>query len=213
MKFLSTYKLWIAIGLIWLFHISGIIGISIGYQDWFLTKTPLNLFVCLILFIWLFPINSKKKIAATLLFFFMGMFSEWLGVNYSSLFGEYAYGSNFGPKLDGVPFLIGCLWALLAFITASMVEIFKIPRWVKLVVSALLMVTLDFLMEQSAPSFDFWDFEGHIPIKNYVTWFILGFIMHVIIWKYKMYGNTILSYNLYVAQFLFFGFFHLFPIA
>lgn len=212
MKFLNTYKVWIAIGLIWLFHLSGIIGISLGYQDWFITKTPLNLFICLILFLWTFSVNTKKKILVFLAFFCLGMFSEWLGVNYGLLFGEYYYGTNFGPKIDGVPLLIGCFWALLAFITASMTEPLKLPIWIKLILSSSLMVLLDFLMEQNAPKFYFWYFEGHVPVKNYITWFIMGLLMHIIIWKTKIKGNISISYNLYLAHLTFFWFFYLFSV-
>ena len=35
----------LAIGIVWLFHISAIIGMLIGYESWFLPKTPLNLII------------------------------------------------------------------------------------------------------------------------------------------------------------------------
>ncbi len=213
MKFITPYKTWIALILIWLFHSSAIIGISLGHVDWFLTKTPLNLFICLFFFIWVFPIDTAKKILVFLVFFGIGMFVEWLGVNYSLLFGEYSYGGNFGPKLDGVPVLIGCFWALLALITAAMIAPFKLPIWAKLGASASLMVLLDLFMEQNAPNFDFWYFEGAVPLKNYVTWFLVGLLMQFVIWKSKISGNKILSYHLYIAQLVFFLFFYLFPIT
>ena len=106
------------VSILWLFHLSAILGICLGYNDWFIEKTPINLVVSLVLFICLYPLDSKKKLLMFLVFFSVGMFAEWLGVNYQLLFGSYQYGSNFGPKLDGVPLLIGVYWALLAFITA-----------------------------------------------------------------------------------------------
>lgn len=213
MKFITPYKIWIAIILIWLFHSSAIIGISLGHVDWFLAKTPLNLFICLFFFIWVFPIDTTKKILVFLAFFGIGMFVEWLGVNYSLLFGEYRYGGNFGPKIHGVPILIGCFWALLALITAAMIEPLKLPIWAKLAASAALMVLLDLFMEQNAPNFDFWYFEGSVPVKNYVTWFLVGLLMQFVIWKSKISGNKTLSYHLYIAQLVFFLFFYLFPIT
>ena len=112
----SIPKTTVAIFLIWLFHISAIIGISMGNHDWFVGKTPINLLLCLALFIWVFPIDSFRKWIAFVLFFSGGMLAEWLGVNFGLLFGDYAYGQNLGPKLDGVPFLIGVNWALLTFV-------------------------------------------------------------------------------------------------
>ena len=32
-----------AIGILWLFQFSAIVGIVLGFQDWFIEKTPLNL--------------------------------------------------------------------------------------------------------------------------------------------------------------------------
>ena len=109
----------ISIFIVWLFHLSALVGISLGYQDWFMTKTPLNLCIVSVLFLWVYPMDKMLKFLAFVIFFMGGMFAEWLGVNYGILFGDYAYGANFGPKLDGVPFLIGINWALLTFITAT----------------------------------------------------------------------------------------------
>lgn len=212
MKSLNANKAYLAVGIIWLFHISGILGIALGFKEWFLTKTPLNLSICLLLFFWVFPIDTFKKIIAFFLFFGIGMFSEWLGVNYGLLFGRYAYGANFGPKLDGVPWLIGCFWALLAFITSAMVSPLKLPAWAKAILASLLMVLLDFFMEQNAPNFDFWQFEGHVPLRNYVTWFIIGLLMQIVLGFAKFSGNRFISYHLYLAQLLFFIFFILFQV-
>ncbi|MEM6866436.1 MAG: carotenoid biosynthesis protein [Bacteroidota bacterium] len=212
MKSLNANKAYLAVGIIWLFHISGILGIALGFKEWFLTKTPMNLSICLLLFFWVFPIDTFKKIIAFFLFFGIGMFSEWLGVNYGLLFGRYAYGANFGPKLDGVPWLIGCFWALLAFITSAMVSPLKLPAWAKAILASLLMVLLDFFMEQNAPNFDFWQFEGHVPLRNYVTWFIIGLLMQIVLGFAKFSGNRFISYHLYLAQLLFFVFFILFQV-
>ena len=212
MKFVKAHMINIAIGIIWLFHISGIIGITIGFKDWFLTKTPLNLVICLLLFVLIFPINSIKRISLFLLFFVMGMFAEWLGVNYGLLFGDYVYGNNFGPKLDGVPWLIGCFWALLACITSAILSNLNIAAWGKAMLASGLMVVLDFLMEQNAPNFDFWQFNGHPPLQNYITWFILGLLMQYIIQRFAFKGNRTISLHLYLAQLTFFGYFVLVPV-
>nr|WP_299340089.1 carotenoid biosynthesis protein [Allomuricauda sp.] len=203
------FQIWFAAFIIWLFHLSAIIGITMGHKDWFLVKTPLNLVLSLSLFVWVFPINDIKKVLLFVLFFAIGMFAEWLGVNYGILFGEYEYGKNFGPKLDGVPWLIGCFWALLAFITAEMTQPLKASPWLKMALGASLMVVLDFFMEQNAPNFDFWSFEGHVPVKNYVTWFVIGFLMQFLLWKFKVRGNRAISFHLYAAQLLFFIYFFL----
>jgi putative membrane protein len=202
-------KVRLSVGVIWLFHISAIIGISLGHLDWFIKKTPINLGLSFLLFLLIYPINNIKKTSTLILFFIGGMLAEWLGVNYQILFGEYEYGNNFGPKLDGVPYLIGAYWALLTFITASILDFTKLHYRIKIIGAAGLMVLLDFLMEKSAPIFDFWKFNGGMPtFENYWTWFLLGIIFQVIIKILNIQGNRILSLNLYLAQFLFFLYFY-----
>ena len=208
--FLLKYKVWISVGIIWLFHISAIIGISLGNLNWFIEKTPINLGLSFFLFLLVYPINNLKKLVALVLFFSGGMFAEWLGVNHQILFGEYTYGHNFGPKLDGVPYLIGTYWALLTFITASILDYTTLPFRLKIIGAAGLMVLLDFFMEKSAPVFDFWYFEGGMPtLENYWTWFLLGIVFQIILKAFKIKGNKIFSLNLYVAQLCFFLFFFL----
>lgn len=206
----TKHKTHIAIFIIWLFHLSAIIGIGLGHRDWFAAKTPLNLSISLFLFILIYPLNSWKKYFVFALFFCGGMFAEWLGVNFSLLFGSYAYGSNFGLKLDGVPLLIGAYWAILTFISASIASSFTEKAWFKIIIATLLMVLLDFLMEQSAPVLDFWTFEGGLALlKNYITWFVLGLLFQILLHVSKIKGDILFSFNLYLAQFVFFGYFYL----
>lgn len=203
----KKYNLW-AIAIIWLFHGTALIGIAIGYEEWFISKTPLNLLISSLLLFWVFPINTSKKILAFGLFWIGGMLVEWIGVHYGLLFGDYAYGTNFGPKLDGVPFLIGVTWALLTFITASIAAFLVNKKSTQIVLGAALMVLLDFFMEHSAPRFDFWSFEGAIvPLKNYITWFIVAILFQGIVHLFKLKGDLTFSVNLYVAQLVFFLYF------
>ena len=206
---LSKYRLAVSIGIIWLFHISAIIGISLGNLDWFIEKTPINLGLSLILFLLVYPINTFKKWMALLFFFSGGMFAEWLGVNYQLLFGTYSYGHNFGPKLGGVPYLIGAYWSLLTFICAAILEYTNWANTIKIMAAAGLMVLLDYLMEYNAPNFHFWSFEGGMPhFENYSTWFLLGIIFQAILKMMDIKGNKLFSLNLYLAQFVFFLFFY-----
>ena len=205
----SISKTTVAIFLIWLFHISAIIGISMGNHDWFVGKTPINLLLCLALFIWVFPIDSLRKWIAFVLFFSGGMLAEWLGVNFGLLFGDYVYGENLGPKLDGVPYLIGVNWALLTFVTARIVGGLSDRPWAKILLSAMLMVMLDYLMEHSAPDFDFWTFEGGMATaENYISWFAIALIFQWILHRFGIKGNQKFSLHFYLSQFVFFGYFY-----
>ncbi|WP_405208639.1 carotenoid biosynthesis protein [Aquimarina sp. LLG6339-5] len=197
-------KLLISIILIWLFNISGIIGILIGYESWFLPLTPFNLLLYLGLMIWNSRIN-KKLILALLIPFGIGMITEYLGVNYGLIFGNYQYGSNLGSKIFGVPWIIGINWALLVYCTAAISKKIHTSIVISSFIGAVLMVALDIIIEVSAPRFDFWEFERQIvPIQNYIGWVVVSFVAHFLFQKvYKTLQYTI-SVHIFIAIFIFF---------
>jgi len=199
----------LSICIVWLFHLSAIIGVSLGYFDWFINKTPLNLIMLGILVVINFPIDTAKKRWITVLFFSTGMVAEWIGVQYGFLFGEYIYGNNLGIRVDGVPLLIGVNWAILALCTAAISShVFKNMIF-KVVFGALLMVFLDFFIEVAAPSLDFWTWTlGEAPLKNYITWFIIALFLHVVYHASKIKGDFTFSLHLYAAQLIFFVYFY-----
>ena len=203
----------LSIFLVWLFHLSAIVGISLGFKDWFLTKTPINLLVCTGLFFWIYPIDHRKKLLIFLLFFLVGMLAEWLGANHSILFGSYDYGNNLGYKIDGVPLFIGVNWALLTFISAELSRKLISNLWGNALIASLLMVFLDYFMEQNAPDFDFWSFGDHVPLENYITWFALAFVLQLILQKSGIKGNFAICLHLYLAQLFFFTYFTLIPVG
>ncbi|MDO7544913.1 MAG: carotenoid biosynthesis protein, partial [Flavobacteriaceae bacterium] len=64
---------------------------------------------------------------------------------------------------------------------------------------------LDLLMEYAAPSLDFWYFDGGIaPIKNYLSWFAVAFIIQLIINDSYTHGNRKYSLHLLLSQYAFF---------
>lgn len=204
----KKYYLTISIGIVWLFQISGIIGISLGYKDWFLSKTPGLLLLVFLLTIINFPINTKKTIFTAFLFFIIGMLVEWVGVHHDFLFGAYHYGNNLGLKLDGVPYLIGINWTVLTLITATIANKYFQNKWFKIVLASLLMIFLDFFMETSAPPFDFWIWEnGNAPLQNYITWFLVALLLHFIYQRISIKPNASFAINVYLSQLVFFVYF------
>ncbi len=210
MKSVTSYlsKEPLSIFTVWLFTISGIIGMSIGYYEWFIVKTPLNLLVLFGLLVINFPINDVKKIGIAILFFVAGFMVEWLGVRYGILFGVYTYGSNLGPKIDGVPLLIGVNWAMLTLASAAIAQHFLTKKWFRAAFGALLMVSLDFFIEPAAPLFDFWTWDlGYAPLQNFVAWYIISFLLHLIYTNTNIKGEFRFSLHVFLAQFVFFLYF------
>jgi bisanhydrobacterioruberin hydratase len=201
----------ISIALLWLFQLSGIIGISLGYQDWFIDKTPINLSLVFILLVINFPLFSTRYILSTSLFFVVGMAVEWVGVTYGVLFGSYSYGDSMGFKIAGVPILIGANWAILVLTTGVCANALAQSRKIRVLIGALLMLFLDFFMERSAPIFDFWTFDNYVaPIENYISWFVLALGLHAVFQYVAITGNKRFSLHVVIAQFVFFIYFYAF---
>lgn len=197
-----------SIFLIWLFAISGVIGISTPAKDWFLALTPLNLLLSLIIMLWHFKSFNAKVICALSIPFILGFAAEALGVNYGLIFGDYIYGENLGFKVLGVPLMICINWTLLTIATADIAK----PRSKNIVISSLiaaaLMTGLDVIIEVSAPRFDFWEFKnGIVPLQNYIGWFVTAFIAHLGYQFFKVESSKVISWHVLISIFLFFSVF------
>lgn len=200
-----TFLVPIGIFLIWLFHISGLVGILLGYADWFIPKTPLNLLLSGIVFVVAFPILRSKTVSLFLGFALIGMSVEWIGVHSGLLFGSYAYGGNLGPKIYGVPALIGLNWALLGFATGAVASRLVQSQIFRIVLAAGLMTLLDLAIEPLAPPFDFWEFEGSVaPWTNYLSWFLVACVMQYGYQRWKPENGYLISLHLLSAQAVFF---------
>jgi putative membrane protein len=202
---IAARKLPLSVFLIWLLHLSGLLGILSGQGDWFIPKTPLNLMLMGLLFVWNFPLDTGRKVVLFAFIWMAGIGAEWVGVHTGYLFGRYAYGENLGPKIDGIPYLIGVNWALLSFCAGCVSRNLPGPVGLRILAGALLLVGLDFFMEGMAPALDFWTFEGGSPhLWNYICWFLLsaGFLLGYE--RLGIRGDKVFSAHLLGAQFAFF---------
>lgn len=206
---MTTYKLPLSVFVIWLFHLSGIIGILLGAEDWFIQLTPLNLGICFLLLVWNIKPLKWRDMVALCIPFIIGIVVEFLGVNYGLIFGNYSYGQHLGYKIAGVPLMIGINWVLLVYATSGISKQFCSNKYLSALVAALMMVLLDFLIEKSAPYFDFWTFDQNVvPFQNYVGWLMVGFVAQLLFQHYFTKENKILSWNLYIVMLVFFAVFY-----
>lgn len=199
----SFYK--VSILVIWIFHLSGILGIYYGNSEWFISCTPLNLIISLVLLL-LNSNDTNKIIMIACLSFIIGMFTEILGVNYGIIFGSYNYGETLGPKLFGVPITIGYNWAMVLIITASISQKFVENFYARIFLGTSLMLFLDIMIEPVAPKLNFWTFDaGTAPFQNYIGWTFVSLPLHFIYQKLKIKKNNNFSIHLYFLQIFFFA--------
>lgn len=209
----STAK--ISVGLIWLFHVSGLCGILFIDRELFLETTPINLFVTFIMLFVNQPQMDRGVALAAGFAFVMGFSVEFLGVNFGLIFGDYVYGNNLGLKIGGVPLLIGANWVMLAFITGSVAAIFFDTSALKAAVfGAFLMVLIDLVIEPVAPKFDFWEFADiTAPLSNYIGWFLVALPIQWVYQTQVKIKDRVFSFHLVLVQFFFFGAFSLIQLA
>ena len=202
--------IYFSIFIVWLVNISGFFGILSDQKDFFLSSSPYVLTMTLFLLV----VNNSidKKFLTRLFFIFLlGLSVEIIGVNFSFFFGEYKYGDNLGVKIFDVPVVIGFNWVLLIILTGNFANRF-FPKSIigKVLFGSTMMILLDLLIEISAPKLDYWEFTSNpVPLSNYFWWFIFSIIFHLI---YQSNNNKefLVSTNILVIHFLFFGLLALF---
>ena len=196
----------VSIIIIWLFHLSGLLGLLYIDKNLFASLTPLNLFISTTLLFVNQTNATRMKFFIVFAIFFVGMIAEILGVQYGLIFGNYQYGNNLGLKLLGVPILIGFNWVVLTVICGSISsKIFKKSKVLSIILGITLMLLIDITLEPIAPVLDYWEFIGSkAPLQNYIGWGITSLITQTLYQYFYKTKEFIFSINLFIAQFLFF---------
>jgi len=220
------FKIQPTIYLALLFHVTGLLGIlGTPYKDWFVYSTPIVLLTMFLLLTY----EQIKLIKAYFIFFFIafviGMATEMIGVNTGILFGDYQYGQVLGPKIVGVPILIGLNWFIIVFCSGSLitqciqllqqkfpVKITSTTRTIAVVLGGAAMATcFDIILEPVAVKLNFWSWEnGQIPIFNYICWFVISAILLGFKISLNKMSENIFAASLFVIQVLFFLMLNLF---
>ena len=212
----SLYKnpelLRFSIFIVWLINVSGFFGMFSDQKELFLKFTPYAILMSFILIFINSKIIQKGFITSIILIAIFGFIIEYLGANYGILFGAYSYGENLGLKVGNVPLIMAINWILLIIITGNFSEkVFKNSLAFKVIFGSLLMVILDFFIEFSAPKLDYWEFVKHpVPLSNYIWWFLFSIIFHIIYQINIKEKEYVLSQNILLIHFLFFGLLALF---
>ncbi|GAA4821674.1 carotenoid biosynthesis protein [Algivirga pacifica] len=174
-----TLQLKHSVWLVYFFLTVGVIGMATPWSAIFVNLTPMMLLMILVVLLYLQQVREAKRIALIGLIFTIGYAAEILGVNTGVPFGNYTYGSTLGPKWLETPPMIGVNWVIVSLISVSLVP-FK-NEWLKLFLSAGILVLLDILIEPVAIHFEWWTWEeGIVPLQNYVGWYVVGLVANFI---------------------------------
>lgn len=196
----------IAIIILVILHTVGAVGFVIPqFTALFKQLVPLNLFISLGVLLYFH--KPYKPI------FFLGMIGvmlagwgiEWVGVETGKIFGQYHYKSTLGYKIDNVPVMIGVNWFILLYCSFLLAGKIAKPLWLRSLLAAFFMVLMDILIEPVAIRYDYWEWATlHIPIQNYIAWFIVGFAMALGFGSLKLKIQNNIAIPLYCIQLVFF---------
>lgn len=188
-------------------HLVGIIGLSLPEYRWlFLWLTPFQLMSSMVLILifhrgW----NDDFPIFATAAFW-IGFGSEIIGIHTGYLYGDYVYGSALGPKLWEVPIVIGVNWFVLVYLTGTVFHKSISNDYYAALLGAVSMTALDYVIEPVAVGLDFWSWKFDIiPPENYLGWFLVAFLIHLIYRKAKFEKENSLAAFLLVTLIVFFA--------
>ena len=191
------------------------VGVVCFLLEWdtVIALTPLNLLISAVAIIHASgKFKDIKFIGVCLVCWSVGYGVELLGVQTGFPFGEYWYLDVLGRKIGDTPLIIGVNWLMLVLATVSIVNtFFKANLWLRALLGATLMVSLDFLIEPIAMAYRFWDWKGGIiPIENYIAWWIVAFSLHLLVQKQLKNFTNGTANALFVIQILFFGILNVF---
>lgn len=155
----------------WILHAVGLVGFAY-YPFLFVWITPIHLLTISYLLIRKgYVALSNKVIIALAALFIGGMTIEILGVQTGAIFGGYKYGEVLGPKILGVPLVIGLNWMTLIISTFSILKRRKLPNWSIPIFAALIIVAFDYLLEPTAIKYGWWTWDNiQVPVQNYIAW-------------------------------------------
>jgi putative membrane protein len=107
--------------------------------------------------------------------FVVGFGLEAVGVSTGLVFGPYSYGTVLGPKLLGVPLVIGLHWPLVILGAVSLSVRFLRNPLAAAVAAGALSAGFDWVLEPFAVSAGYWIWRADsIPVQNYVAWFLIA---------------------------------------
>src|SRR5210317_2015499 len=106
-----------------IFHVIGLVLFL--YVPEFVKLSYMNIALCGLL-VFLDKNITAKGLVAALVVIAGGFAVELIGVQTGLLFGEYAYGSALGPKLMGVPLIIGVNWLAIVLASIGVIGSFKL---------------------------------------------------------------------------------------
>lgn len=200
----ATTKARLLIAVAVLFHIIGFTGIGILHNGLISSATPFHLLLMAGLLLASYSNEIKQFAKWAAIAYLIGFVAEAAGVHTGLVFGHYSYGTVLGPKLSGVPLLIGMNWVVVLIGAIAVASKISDKPLQQSLIAAAVATAYDWVMEPVAVKLGYWQWQnGVIPMYNYLCWFIISLRIALLANKMKITANNF-SLWLFLVQLVFF---------
>jgi putative membrane protein len=158
-------------------HVAGVIGMVSPWSEEFVKLTPFHLVATFLLMIWPDRSNGQTLWVFAICVMVGTFLTELAGVQTGLMFGNYSYGDVLGPSIFGTPLVIGINWFVLSYAIGITLSRLRLHPVLLSLLGAAVMTALDVLIEPVAIMLGFWDWNGPVPVQNYIAWFVIAFII------------------------------------
>ncbi len=200
----SITKTRILIAVAVLFHIIGFTGIGILHNGLISSATPFHLLLMAGLLLASYSSDIKPFAKWAAIAYLIGFVAEAAGVHTGLVFGHYSYGTVLGPKLSGVPLLIGMNWVVVLIGAIAVASKISDKPLQQSLIAAAVATGYDWVMEPVAVKLGYWQWQGGvIPLYNYLCWLLISLQIALLANKMKITANNF-SLWLFLIQLVFF---------
>lgn len=119
-----------------------------------------------------------------------GFAVEVLGVHTGVPFGTYAYADALGPRLLGVPLVVGLAWTMLAWPAGLVARRLVTGRIARVVVGAWALAVADLFLDPQLVAIGGWTWRfpsphlpgvPQVPLTNYAGWLLVALVLSVVV--------------------------------
>ena len=176
-------------------HAGAFVGIMSPWVERFVLLTPFHLIFSILLVLKRDNEGGNKLYSSLLQIAFISFLIEIIGVNTNLLYGKFAFGASFGPKVLGTPPMIGIVWALFTLTAVQTTELVIKNKWLGATIAAILITALNWVMEPVAPKLGFWHWNEashEAGMHDYIGAFVQGWIFSYFLYvRVKDIGNYV----------------------
>ena len=139
-----------------------------------------------------------------------GFLLQAIGMKTGLIFGSYLYGDILQPQIRGVPIAIGFAWLGIQISSLGVTQWIikqKINIYLFALLTAIVMVLFDVLMEPSAIYLGYWQWTNMTPsLHNYLSWFVIATLFSMLGARLHLFHKSLppFVFHSYIAQAIYF---------